>query len=506
MQDASRSPAAEQAASNTALAAEIERMRREAEYFRLVFAEAPIGMAIVAPDGRVLRANAVLCELLGYSADELERLTFQQFTHPADLDTDVALVERLLRGEIPRYQLAKRYLRKDGAVVDAMLSVSLVRDREGRPVHMIAQVEDVTERKRVEREREELTQRLRAVLDQAPVGILMIDGRRRDRVLANARAVELMGRAFVARCPDGVAEASTHVYRPDGVRLAFSELPSVRALRGEHVEGLELALRDDRGELLPVLFSAAPVVGAGGIEGAVVVFEDLTAMKELERLRAEWSSIVAHDLRAPLQSILLSTQSLERLSGDKEELRRCSARMTQTIGRLARAVSDLADSSRLEAGRVELARAPLDLVGIVRASAERLALQAVERRVDVHVGGALPPLVGDADRIAQVMDNLLGNAVKYGRAGTPIVVRVEPCDGEVAVSVTNEGAGIPREAMPHLFDRFFRTTAAKVAGIEGLGLGLYITRELVAAHGGSITAESEPGKTTTLRFTLPAMR
>lgn len=127
-------------------------LRESEERFRLTVDEAPIGMALVARDGRFVRVNRALCDIVGYTADELTGLSFQDITHPADLDADLALVERLARGEIPRYQLAKRYLRKDGTIVDVMLSASAVRDRDGAPRYFIAQVEDVTEQKRLEDE------------------------------------------------------------------------------------------------------------------------------------------------------------------------------------------------------------------------------------------------------------------------------------------------------------------------------------------------------------------
>lgn len=130
-----------------------ERALRESEErFRRTFDEAPIGMAMVAPDGHFVRVNRALCEIVGYTADELTALTFQAITHPDDLDADLTLMRRLARGEIPRYQLERRYIRKDGATIDVMLSGSVLRGPDGRPTYFIAQVEDITERKRLTEE------------------------------------------------------------------------------------------------------------------------------------------------------------------------------------------------------------------------------------------------------------------------------------------------------------------------------------------------------------------
>ena len=140
-----------------------ERTRESEERFRLVFEWAPIGMALVALDGTFVRVNNALCEIVGYSAEELTGRTFQEITYPEDLDADLELVGRLYRGEIPRYQLAKRYVRKDGAVVDVMLFGSVLRDERGNARHFIAEIEDITERKR----REEELHRTRERLDLA---------------------------------------------------------------------------------------------------------------------------------------------------------------------------------------------------------------------------------------------------------------------------------------------------------------------------------------------------
>jgi PAS domain S-box-containing protein len=124
--------------------------RESEERFRLTLDEAPIGMALVAPDGRFTRVNRALCEIVGYTAEELTGLTFQAITHPDDLDADLALAGRLERGEIPRYRLGKRYIRKDGTTVHIMLHGSALRGPDGAPIHYIAQIEDVTEQLRAE--------------------------------------------------------------------------------------------------------------------------------------------------------------------------------------------------------------------------------------------------------------------------------------------------------------------------------------------------------------------
>jgi PAS domain S-box-containing protein len=153
-----------------------ERALQESEErFRLTIDEAPVGMALVALDGRFVRVNRALCELVGYSSAELTTLTFQAITHPDDLDKDSAAAGQLVRGEIPRYQREKRYLSKDGTIVDVMISASLLRDRDGTPRYFISQIEDIRERKRAESAVKESEQRLNLALDSAQVGMWDLD-------------------------------------------------------------------------------------------------------------------------------------------------------------------------------------------------------------------------------------------------------------------------------------------------------------------------------------------
>jgi signal transduction histidine kinase len=224
---------------------------------------------------------------------------------------------------------------------------------------------------------------------------------------------------------------------------------------------------------------------------------------EIERLRAEWNSIIAHDLRQPIAAIMMNAQFLAEEIADTSPLHKPAARISKCARRLNRLVRELLDYSLLQARQLELSRERVDLLQLVSASIELVAPEAPDRCFEVRARGEVPPVKADADRIAQVIDNLLTNAVKYGQPGTTIAVEVEAVDGMVAVAVVNDGIGIGAEELPQLFRRFVRTDVARQSGVKGLGLGLYIVRELVQAHGGEVVASSTPGGATTFRFTLP---
>ena len=374
-------------------------------------------------------------------------------------------------------------------------------DGTGTPLYLLGISVDITDSIRAGREREQSLRWLRAVLEQTPVGMILVHGPDGAEVEANRRAVEMVGGPLtpIGRYQELLADL-------DGRPIDRDRMPSARALRGENTEGVELLLRTMTGELIPVLASSAPIVGLdGNVQGAVVAFQDIRAAKELEHLRAEWGSIVAHDLRQPLQSIALSAQILGTTTGDPGTLKYVE-RIRSSAERLDRMVADLMDFSRLDARRLELVRKPVDVATVVRGSVERMALQAPDWPFDVEVQADTPQADADPDRIAQVMENLLTNAIKYGRAETPIVVDIAHQNQDIAVAVTNEGKALAPDELPRLFERFHRTAGARQGAAKGAGLGLYISRALVEAHGGRITAESTPAGRTTFRFTLPAAR
>ena len=170
-----------------------EAVRESEERFRLTIDEAPIGMALVSLDGRFVRVNRAFCAVVGYEPAELTTLTFQDITHPEDVDTGLALVDKLARGEIPRCQFEKRYIRKNGTVVDAMLSASILRDPAGAPLYYISQIEDITERKRVEKELRDANAFLDAIIENIPLMLFIKESASLRFVRFNRAGEDLLG-------------------------------------------------------------------------------------------------------------------------------------------------------------------------------------------------------------------------------------------------------------------------------------------------------------------------
>jgi signal transduction histidine kinase len=328
--------------------------------------------------------------------------------------------------------------------------------------------------------------------------MLLVHGAQGEQVDANRRALEMLGAS-----PSTADELGTGLVAPDGNAVVGEALPGARALRGERIDWAQYALRRPGRPDLPVALGASPVLDdRGRVQGAVVVLQDVTSAKELERLRVEWNSVIAHDLRQPLGAILLGAQLLASQAGLPPNARTLD-RIISSVARLKRMIDDLLDLSLLDAQQLTLVRRTVDLVELVQACLDRLELASKTRRFELRVSGAHPVIDADPDRLSQVLDNLLSNAEKYSTPGTMIRVAVVTSPEQVSVAVTNEGEGIAPEELPSLFQRFHRLERARRGAAKGIGLGLYITHALIEAHGGKIEVESAPGATTTFRFILP---
>jgi signal transduction histidine kinase len=236
-------------------------------------------------------------------------------------------------------------------------------------------------------------------------------------------------------------------------------------------------------------------------------FNHMTAsLRQSDQAKNAFVADVTHELRTPLTVIkgtieTLEDGALDDLSGRGPLLQA----MQRETDRLIRLVNDLLVLTRADAGALNLDIQPLDLAALARARCAHLAPLADRCQVGLDVTGAEPAWAwGDADRLIQVLDNLLDNALRYSPPGSTITIALNSPEGEVECAVVDQGPGIAAEHLPLIFDRFYRTDASRNRQTGGAGLGLAIVRALVAAQGGRIWAESQVGQGTTLRFTLPA--
>jgi signal transduction histidine kinase len=282
-----------------------------------------------------------------------------------------------------------------------------------------------------------------------------------------------------------------------GCSSRLRRLPGVRRIPARE---LQLVLGE---RVVPVELAATFLRGPQGeFQEALCVLRDDSARRRGEVTRAELISTLAHELRSPLTSVKGFTSTLlhrwERFPDDQKRF--MLATVNDDADRVTRLINELLDVSRIEAGRLELRRRPVDLPKVAADVVERFKLDPDGHTFAISFPDDFPEVYADADKVAQVLTNLVENAVKYSDGG---LVRVsgEPADGSVEVVVSDQGIGIPADQIPLIFTKFYRRGGRGAP--SGTGLGLYIARGLVEAHGGRISVDSEVGRGTDVRFRLP---
>jgi PAS domain S-box-containing protein len=537
------------------LQAEVESRSRalslaEARY-RATFDNAAVGIAHVASDGRWVRVNDRYCQILGYSRDELRALRFQDVTHPEDVAEDERNARRLSAGELPTYRMEKRYIRKDGRHVWVALTVSRLEGPPEEHASLIAVAQDITQ-ERTMRERvtfiaeasaelassldyEHTLNRLAqlavpTMADWCVVDLLRPDGSLGGAVAAahrNPADVETLLSArsrwtsFLAR--DGGLGDLLREGRPMLCEDLNAPPPNAPMREPAHRRFLE--------QLGVTSLLAVPLQAAERTFGGLILAHaesgrrfnqrDLPYVRELARraamaihhahlhgemrravqLREQVLAVVSHDLRTPLATIGMASEAMAQDPALREDstARHHIPIIRRNVRRAARLIGDLMDLSSIQAGQLSLELGECPLAPVLEEALDAHAPLAADK--DVRLRLDAPPgdtrTLCDRDRLAQVLGNLMGNAVKFCRGGDEVKVAARVLDGYVEVSVADTGPGIAPDELAHVFDPYWRRNGT------GLGLGLYIAKGLVEAHGGRIDVHSELGKGSRFTFTLP---
>jgi two-component system phosphate regulon sensor histidine kinase PhoR len=307
---------------------------------------------------------------------------------------------------------------------------------------------------------------------------------------ANEAAHRLLGRRAGAMPGRSALEAFTDHRVEEVVRTA---------LEAEYAVG-ELTVRTAEA---PTILARARRTPSGD---AWLVLEDVSELRRLQRIRTEFIDNLSHELRTPLTNVSLLAETLAADAGSlPPRAAERVARIEVETGLLVQMVEELLDLARIESGAGALVVDDLDLGRLAAATVDRIRLFAERQGVAVEVEAppGVPLVRGDAQRLGQALLNLLHNAVKFSDGGSTVIVRVAPAESRVIVAVEDRGQGIPRAALPRIFERFYKVDRARTRGAGGTGLGLSIARHIVEAHGGQIWVESEEGVGSTFAFSIP---
>ena len=347
---------------------------------------------------------------------------------------------------------------------------------------------------------------LEALVDTSPVGVVVFEARTGRPVLLNREAKRMAG--VVGAAPEQLPEVLTCRFS-SGREISLDELPLAEEFgKATTVRAEEVVFKSPDGGTLTTLVNATPIrVEDGTVESVVVTLQDLAPLEELERLRAEFLGMVSHELRAPLTSIIGSATTALRSAPDlpRAETRQLLRIIEEQATHMHGLIGDLLDAGRIEAGTLSVSPEPVELAGLVERARRTFLSGGGRHAVRIDLPPDLPLVQADRERVVQVLNNLFSNAARHSPEMSPIRVAAErdgPC---VAVSVTDEGRGVPPDLLPHLFRKHARVGGGRELGIRGSGLGLAICKGLVEAHGGRIRAESGGvGLGTRFTFTLPA--
>ena len=363
------------------------------------------------------------------------------------------------------------------------------------------------------RHREEQRARayLETLIDTSPVGVVVFNAGTGVPVSLNREGRRLVdGLTDPGQTAEQLLDVLTF-RRADGREISLREFPLAEALStGETVRAEEIVIGVPDGRSVSVLLNATAIRSEEGqVESVVVTLQDMTALEELDRLRAEFLGMVSHELRAPLTSIKGSAATVLGSSADLDPavVRQFFRIIEDQADHMHDLVADLLDVARIETGTLPVNPEPAEVAVLVDRARSTFTSAGGRNNLAIDIPPDLPLVMADRRRIVQVVGNLLSNAAKHSSESSVITVTVVREDVHVAVSVADEGRGIPSERLPYLFRKFTRTDGDDLgSGVAGSGLGLAICKGIVEAHGGRIWAESEgPGMGARFTFTIPTV-
>src|SRR6267142_1043113 len=483
-----------------------EALRVSEERFRRYFDLGLIGMAITSPDKGCLEVNDELCRILGYERSEMLQKNWSEITHPDDLAADVVQFDRVLAGEINGYSLDKRWILKDGRIIDSIMAAKCVRRADGSVDYFVGLVQDITERKQAEDSVRKAREQVDMIVNSISDNFFGIDRDGRFTYF-NTHAADQM--RTLGKDPDALIGRVSWVEFPDAPNQE-----NIRRVLSERVMIADELYYEPLGEWLENHIYPSN-------DGGLVIFQrSITKRKrteeELRKAHAELAHVarvttlgeltasIAHEVNQPLAAIVTNGQaSLRLLSGSKPDIDEAREAVESMIGDSLRA-SEVIKRIRALLKKTGPAKFPLGvnefIQDVITLTSSELKQNKVSLRTELGVD--LPPVSGDRVQLQQVMLNLILNGREAmsspGCQTRELLLRSEQTGpGWVSVTVQDTGIGLGSNDYEQVFDAFF-------TGKEGgLGLGLSISRTIIEDHGGKLWATSNEGPGVSLQFLLP---
>lgn len=485
--------------------------RKESETrFQNLADTAPMYIAMADDSGNAVYFNRPWLEFTGKKLKDMLGLGWLSTLHPEDApkfekDFKEAFQKRISINEQYRF---RRY---DGKF-RWMLAVGAPRfTPEGRFIGYYGTYTDFHELKKAQLALQESEDRFRVVTDNATTGLLIMDDNHQC-IFMNPAAEKITGYKFNAVTQmNKPLHDIIHYKKPDGSAYPMKECPIDRALpQKNHTNGEDFFVLPD-GSTYPVAFTASPIHAVGKTVGTVIELRDTTEekkadqrRKDLERQKDEFIGIASHELKTPVTSIKAYAQVLESVFRRKGDISSADkiAKMDHQIDRLSNLIGDLLDVTKIQAGKLQFNEISFSFDDLIKDVVYELQLTSTKHRLEKNLSANVQ-VYGDKDRIGQVLTNLITNAIKYSPKAEKIIINSSVDKENVTICVKDFGLGISPEKKEKVFEQFYRVSGDEQITFPGLGLGLYISNEIIKRQGGRIWVESSLGEGSTFCFSLP---
>lgn len=488
------------------------------EKFDIIFNLTSAASKVLNADLTIIKVNQAVIELLGFPAAEIEGTKILDYVCPEYKQCWHNLQEALWEKKLPFFKLEACLVKKNQSLV--WVKVTTVLFHENDETFGFTVLDDFTSTKTLEDSERELKlslktakkikaqlrhneQHLTQILETMAEGVCIIDHRGK-LTYTNLMAQKILGHDQSEMLTRTYNDAKWQNLRLDGSPLPYEEHPmSIMMATGNPVYDLEISVQPATGERFYISFNAAPIFDENGVlaEG-VGTFMDVTNRRKLIELKDEFISVASHELKTPITSLKLALQLLTRMKDNPS-----SVKMPQLIdqanislNKVSILIADLLNVSKVNEGLLYLNKKWFTISKVVEDCCYHIRAAG---DYTIHTDGDMELQVfADMDRIDQVITNFVNNAVKYAPGSKQVGVHIIKQGNDAKVSVSDTGPGISNEKLPRLFDRYYRANENSNQ-LPGLGLGLYISAEIISKHGGRIGVESELGKGSFFWFTIP---
>ncbi|MEM7548953.1 MAG: PAS domain S-box protein [Bacteroidota bacterium] len=483
-------------------------LRESEERFRKIFDQSPIGISIISPEGYYLDANEQMAKIIGYKREEILSKNYVDATHPEDKSKDARLTKKVFDGEVPYFSLIKRYIRKDGKLIWAKLTGTVIRNEEGTPIYGLGMIEDITKTKEAEEKLRQSEERFEKLATISPVGIFSTD-REGNTTYINKQWSKITGLDMEKASGSNWSTA----LHPDDKKRVFEEW--MNAVNEDVEFSSEFRFQRPDGKVTWVLTQATKKENEDGetigyigsvtdIDGRIQAEADLHRSNyELQKINSELDRFVysaSHDLRSPLVSILGLINLSFHKEDDPEKIELLEM-MKKSVKKLDDFIQDIIYYSRN--ARLDVKKEKVKALEIIEDCLENYGFidgyDEIEKKIEVPSDLLITT---DPGRLKIILNNLISNSIRFRRPGEQrpyIRIAVKSSLKNLRISVGDNGIGIDKNHIGKVFNMFYRAREEKV----GSGLGLFIVKETVDKLDGEITVESKAGAWTKFNIKIP---